>query len=222
VHNGAEIASGRGQLDFMGGVTRGPYRIEAYRPGGAVPWIVSNPIYGADPGDMEVAAPRRAPAPVRLVSLPGSGGWAIERSDTSTGTFAPAGETTRFSFALGPGAPSNQFAALGAGLDAALAQDGFDRVQFTIRADRPTRFSVQLRLPAGQRWRYSVYADESPRDVVAYLEDFEPAERGTSHRPIVARLRSVLFVVDTLNATPGTRGSIWLSNVALGVGRADR
>lgn len=222
VHDGAEIASGRGQLDFTGAVTRGPYRIEAYRPGVAVPWIVSNPIYGADPGDMEVATLRRPPAPVRLVSLPASGGWAIERSDTSTATFAPVGETTRFSFALGPGAPSNQFAALGAGLDAALAQEGFDRVQFTARADRPTRFSVQLRLPAGQRWRYSVYADESPRDVVAYLEDFEPAERGTSHRPIVARLRSVLFVVDTLNAAPDTRGSIWLSNVALGVGRAER
>jgi hypothetical protein len=32
----------------------------------------------------------------------------------------------------------------------------------------------------------------------------------------------VLFVIDTLNATPGTRGTVWLSHVGLGVGNTER
>ena len=217
LHNGtAAAASNRGQLDVTAPVTPGPYRVEVYRAGKAMPWIVSNPIYGGS--TFERRSNPIPPAPVRLVMLPAVGDWAIEHSATSQGAIAHEAGATRFSFTLGPGDPFNQFAALSTGLDADSAAEGFDRVQFTVRADRPTRFSVQLRLPTGQRWRHSVYADRTPRPIVLYLEDFQPAERNTSQRPIVARLRSVLFVVDTLNARPSDHGTIWLSDVALGVG----
>jgi hypothetical protein len=221
LHDGVPVATGHGRLEYNGSIAAGSYRVEAYRPGVSFPWIVSNPIYAGQP----LAAPERATRPetaTRIIALPAPAGWAIEHSETSTGSVTQAADATQFSFALGSGVPSSQFAALTSGLDAAAAQEGFDRVQFNVRADRPTRFSVQLRLGAGQRWRYSVYADETPRDVTAYLEDFQPAERTTSNRPIVARVRSVLFVIDTLNATPGTRGTVWLSHVGLGVGNTER
>jgi hypothetical protein len=224
LHNGAEIAAGRARLAFTGAIGSGAYRVEAYRPGVPVPWIISNPIYGdalpEPPMDSAI------PEAIRFVDLPGPAGWAIERNETSSGSFTPEDDDTRFSFTLGPGAPFNQFAALVAGVDGALASEGFDRVRFTVRASQPVRFSVQLRLPgrgeAGQRWRHSVYADQTPRQVVLHLQDFQPADGPTSQRPIVARVRSVLFVVDTLNATPSTNGSLWLSDVGLGVGRTER
>jgi hypothetical protein len=42
---------------------------------------------------------------------------------------------------------------------------------------------------------------------VVSLADLEPVERGSSLRPIVARVQSVLLVVDTVNATPGSSWS---------------
>jgi hypothetical protein len=221
VHNGAEIATARGQLNYSGVAAPGAYRLEAYRAASTVPWIVSNPIYGP-PGDrLGPPAPVIPPA-TRHVPLPGEGGWAVEHSPTSSSTFTQQGSSTHFSFGLGPGVAFDQFSALAATIGSALAAEGFDRVRFTVRADRPMRFSVQLRLPGGRRWRHSVYADETPRDVELLVQDFQPADGPSQTRPIVARLRSVLFVMDTLNAFPGTKGTITLTEVALGVGNAER
>ena len=222
LHNGTEIAANRGHVEFSGSVTPGAYRIEISFPGVAVPWIVSNPIYGGEPLQSRAPDDAKRPPPVRLVSLPGGSGWTIERDPTSQGTASADGRASRLTFALGPGIPSGQYAALVTSVDTALSQEGFDRVQFIVRADRPMRLSVQLRLPGGrdgQRWRQSVYADETPRTVVLDLQDFLPTGRTTSQRPIVAHVRSVLFVVDTLNTAPSSRGSLWLSDVALGVGK---
>jgi hypothetical protein len=41
----------------------------------------------------------------------------------------------------------------------------------------------------------------------------------TSQRPFVAHVRGVLIVVDTLNNRPGDRGTVWVSDVKLGVAR---
>jgi hypothetical protein len=38
----------------------------------------------------------------------------------------------------------------------------------------------------------------------------------------VAHVRSLLFVVDTINASPGTTGTFWVSDVALGVGEVGK
>lgn len=229
IHNGAESRSGFGTLDTAMPVTPGPYRIEAYRPGSTVPWIVSNAIYGgtpaiASPSESGRGGPPDPPPALRLVPVPGAGEWAIEKNATSIGASRPDGKETRFDFQLGGGPAFDQFAALVSAIDEAQAQEGFDRVQFTVRADRSTRFSVQLRLPGrgDQRWRRSIFADATPRTIVAHLQEFQPVDRITSNRPIVAHLRTVLFVVDTLNSRPSTRGTIWLSDVSLGVGQTER
>src|SRR5262249_29144165 len=155
-----------------------------------------------------------------LVDLPGADGWNVEHDPASTGTAATDGGSVAFHFTLGAGRPAGQFAAAVTSLDAERQSEGFDRVGFTVRADRPMRVSVQLRLPAGkdgQRWRQSVYVDSMSRTLVLNLRDFLPVEP-TSQRPIVAHVKTVLFVVDTLNTSPGSSGTVFLSNVTLGVG----
>ena len=53
--------------------------------------------------------------------------------------------------------------------------DGARPRAFTGRADRPVRVSVQLRLLGGgrQRWRRSVYLDDTPRPVTVASADFD-------------------------------------------------
>ena len=93
--------------------------------------------------------------------------------------------------------------------------DAFDGVRFVARADRPMRVSVQVRLLGGQRWRRSVYVDATARPIAVALQEFEPAEANSVLRPTAARIRSLLFVIDTLNAAPGTRGTLTLESIAL-------
>jgi hypothetical protein len=220
LHDGVEVAAGQGSLRLAGASDAGEYRVEASYPGWDLPWIVSNPIYGqlARSGrpDSEL------PPPVRFVNLPSGAPWTIEHDPTSAGAVTTEGHESHFQFRLASGTPSGQFAALVSPVD---GDAGFDRVQFTARADRPMRLSVQVRLLGGrngQRWRKSVYVDDTPRLVVLRLQDFAPVGIETTQRPIVARVHAVLFVVDTVNTTPGAQGSVWLSGAALGVGNPDR
>ncbi len=229
VHHGRTIASGRGQVAYSGSLDAGVYRVEVYYPGRDVPWIVSNPIYAGPPTNGP-PGPRNVvprPPPLRLVPLPAPSGWTIEHSGTSSGVClagppAPPPGGCRFAFVLGGGEPAGQYAALVSSLDDELRHQGYDRVQFTISADRPMRFDVQIRLPGGgsdgRRWRRSIYVDQTPRPLVLPLDTFEPVGRPTSTRPVVAHLNAVLFVVDTMNTPPGARGTITVANAALGVG----
>jgi len=73
--------------------------------------------------------------------------------------------------------------------------------------------------PGRERWRHSVYADQTPRAVVVRLRDFQPADFPTSQRPVAAHVRGVLFVVDTLNNRTSAHGTIWVTDVKLGVGK---
>jgi len=62
----------------------------------------------------------------------------------------------------------------------------------------------------------------TPRTFVLPLEDFEPIGHSTSLRPVTAEVRSILFVVDTVNAHPGATGRFTLRAVGLGVSAPDR
>jgi hypothetical protein len=217
--NGRVVARGVGSLRSAASAA-GVYRVEASWPGANVPWIVSNPIVLSDGGD----APPTAPAPLtppaeqRLIAT-GSPSWAVEKEPSSEGDRRPDAGAIRFDYRLGSGAPHGQYAALAVPV---TPDAGIDRVEFSARADRPMRLSVQVRLPGGkdgQRWRRSVYVDETARAIVVRLQDFEPADAPTTRRPIVAPIQTLLFVVDTVNALPGSAGTLWLSDVALGIDR---
>lgn len=221
-HQGRALAAGQGRLEHTAEAALGAYRVEVRFPGADVPWIVSNPIYVRAPlaaGRPESAAP--APPAGEVVPLPADDRWVIERDPTSTGLVTLDDGDILFDVELGGGPPSGQYVALVAPVQ---GNAGYDRIQFTISAESPMRVSLQLRLPGGRdglRWRRSVYVGTAPRDVVVRLEDLEPVGGTTSQQPVVARIQSVLFVVDTVNTLPGTAGRLRISNVGLGLGNVE-
>lgn len=191
---------------------RGVWRVEAslaHWPG--VPWLLGNPIVLAD-GAGEPAG-EAAPAQASLDLLDGP--WAVEKHAASEGAVVTdAG--VRFSYRLGDGAPSGQFAAAVRGTG---SRDAWARVVVTARANEPTRLWIQLRLTdsgSGQRWGRSIYLDEQWREISVPLAAFEPLERGAgTRRPVEAQVRAVLFVVDTVNSGPGRAGRIAISSAAM-------
>ena len=95
----------------------------------------------------------------------------------------------------------------------------YDRLMFTAQSSRPTRIWVQLRVPGGAQgrsWHRSVYVDETPRTIVVPFDDMRPLEPTTTGQPVLADVRDVLFVVDTVNTRPGISGQLWLDEVKVG------
>ncbi len=227
-HQGREVASGAGEVSIVPHGAAGAYRVEVRRPSTAVPWIVSNPIYlASELGAVHATArapfqrPPESPPDGRRTTLvlPPDGPWTVEHHTASTGTVERRDGEVGLAYALAPGRPTGQYAALAFPLS---GTDSFDEIVLTLRADHPMRLSVQVRLPFGrdgERWQRSVYVDSTPRTVRLRLEDLEPAGVVTSRRPIVARVQALLLVVDTLHTRPGTRGTVWASAVAMGAPR---
>ena len=213
VTDGRPVASGRGSLTYSSIATPGAYRVEVTYPEVAMPWIVSNPIYVG----LDASAPVE-PTPVAtadVLDLLGASGWRVEHDAGSTGQLDPTADGLRFGYALGSGPPASQYAA--AGVPVAV-KGSFDRVQLTVRADRPMRISVQVKLPGGggQRWRRSAYVDDQTRALVLPLSTFTDADRPSTLQPIASQILEVLIVVDTVNTVPGTHGTVWLTGAALG------
>jgi hypothetical protein len=230
--NGEPYDRGRGALTVEG-LAPGTYRVEAYLPGIAVPWIVGNPIVIGS-GEVDVVASGRGRGGRGTIVPPGtmelhplaieSTEWRIERDPSSNATIAREEGQLRFDYTLGDGTARGQYAAL---VHPAAATDGVQTIRFTAWSPTPMRLSVQIRLPAGrgregQRWRTSVYLDDTPRPFEVSLQDFEPADRPTARQPIVTPIDSLLFVVDTINAKPGSSGTVRFSNISLGVNRMEQ
>jgi len=215
-HGGRQISAAPVTTDTATSAP-GLYRVEVQWPGADVPWIVSAPLYvppvppSQAPADTAVARP-----PLRAIPIAPDGPWVVEHHPATTAAWGHDGPVTTFTFALARGSAPGQYAALVSPLD---VSQSFEEITFTVSADRPMRFSVQVRLPddsgGGERWVRSVYAEPAPRTVRLRLEDFEPAGRPTTRRPVAARLQSLLFVVDAPHTAPGTRGTLRLTDVAL-------
>lgn len=211
-NQGREVASGAGRA-AANSTTPGLYRVEVRWPGREVPWIMSAPVFVPSPAAVPVVA-TAAPVASQEIVLAATGPWAVEHHPATTASQTTAGETNTFTFTFND-QDAGQFAALVHPLDPSQA---FEEIHLTVRADRPRRFSVQVRLPGpgeGERWVRSVYADETPREIRVRLEDFEPADRPTSRRPVAARLQTVLFVVDEPNTVRGSTGRLEFSAVSL-------
>ena len=216
IFNNRPLARGQGSVTYSGVIGEGGYRVEVFYGQAPVPWIVSNPIYAG-----QVAAPVAAEAapttPTVNVPQPGKG-WDIEHDPASAGNWSVDQHAIKFDYQLGGGSPAGQFAALATPIAGNI---GVDRIEFVAHASPPARISVQVRLPggpAGNRWRRSVYLDETPRTFILRLRDFEFVDRPTTLRPNVARVQTVLFVVDTINTPPGRAGSIWVFDPKVGIG----
>jgi hypothetical protein len=216
-----------GVLEMNGGRDAAVYRVEAYvrdGPGGPpVPWIVSNPIYAGltrtPPRKIVEAAPSSR-IPARVAEATVASGGRTDRSELTTPPRDPlarriAGQPPlAWSFALSPGTPAGQFAAIEIPITGGLA--AFDRVRFRVSSPRPVRAWVQFRAPVGnsERWGSTFYTDAVGRLVDVPLGAFMPIGETSSEQPPLDRVDSLLFVVDTMNFLPGATGSMVLSEIA--------
>jgi len=218
-HNDREIASGLGSVVYTGAAEVGSYRAEASLNGFAMPWIVTNPIYLVTPAVSSSPVPPAPPSGDDVVTPLSSGGdWAIEHGPSSSGAITRDDNGLRFQFHVGTERPGLEYSAMARSMGDAL--ESFDRIEFIGSSSAPMRVLVQFRLPGGvdgERWSRSVYLDPTPRLVTVRLTDVTPVgfTPAPTRRPVVARVKSILFVLDTLNTAPGTSGEVRLKDVRL-------
>jgi hypothetical protein len=197
---------------------RAVYRAEiqlAGAPGDPpVPWVVTNPIYVGARDD----APAIRAAAIASASQYDNGearGWRIETSERSKAALnvvrTLTGTELLIRWALGGTKSDGPYAAVA--MPAGTGMAGYDRLLFTGRADQPMRVSIQFRLPNGDRWRRSVYLDQTPRQVDVFFSELRPAGPTVEKTFQAASVRDVLFVVDTVNANPGMAGQFWVDDV---------
>ena len=218
------LSGDRHEQDFTVPTTGEPavYWVEIRATGRPNPlaWLRSNPIYVRGPELPPRPAPRPAAGESRPIFNGGTDdGWHVEHDSESLAADEPApavgGNDLRFRFGLAGGPPGGQVAALAYDTPSGVAS--FDRLRFSIRAERPMRVSMQLRdgsNPAG-RWQRSIYVDAALQEHTVFFDDLVPVGITPAPRPDLAAIRSVLFVVDANNTKPTTSGRIWIRVAAL-------
>lgn len=219
-HNDREVASGFGSATYAGPADPGAYRAEATLTGFSMPWIVTNPIYVTSPAPTDLPKPAVTVAAATddvVKHLTPGGDWTVEHGPSSDGAIA-RDEGVRFKFRIGTLRPGLEFSALVASMGD--ASESFDRIEFIGSASAPMRVLVQFRLPGGvegERWSRSVYLDPTPRAITVRMMDVTPVGFAPvpTRRPVVARVKSILFVLDTLNTAPGASGEVVLRDVRL-------
>jgi hypothetical protein len=79
------------------------------------------------------------------------------------------------------------------------------------------RVSVQLRAPTsppeGERWHRSVFVDTVPREISVWFDEMRPRGMTSTPKPLLEKIQSVLFVIDTVNTPAGTAGQLTLDDV---------
>jgi hypothetical protein len=227
--NGLETAgtstASRTQEWYEAGEAPAVFRVEIRLPGapGAppVPWIVSNPIYLRHEPRVPPASAPSTEVVRTLTDGQGSRAWTIERHPASEAKLqagaSPGGEMAEhFTWQLAGGVPSGQYAALALPVSAADFAEA-DRLRVTLQAPRPMRISIQVRVPDGKglRWQRSVYVDATPRATEVPFSEMHAIEGGRDARLDPARVNTLLLVVDTVNAVPGSTGECWVGPVSV-------
>jgi predicted metal-dependent phosphoesterase TrpH len=194
------------------------YRVEVHVPGSPgeppVPWVLTNAIVvgrGEDPAPSPSADIRP-----RIVLLePGDRSrWSAEHDPTSHADVSAAptggGGALSLTFTLGLDAGASPYAAIVRDVPSGLAACG--TLVLTVSANREMRASVQVREPGGdtpalgQRWRRSIYVPTTPRTVTLPLSELRAVPGASRKTPMPGAVRSVLLVVDTVNARAGEAG----------------
>ena len=192
----------------------GAYRVEvslAASPGLTPrPWIVSNPIYvgGGDRGPSRAASPAANRAvPAAALQLPLA--WQAEHDGTSQARVDRVETGVLLRYALGPGAPTNQYAAAAASAPHDLTR--FRGIRLIARADRPLRISVQLRadrLAGTPCWQRSLYLDTSERTYSIAFDDMRPVRLADAARVPLTSIGSLLVLAGLLNGTPASAAEV--------------
>lgn len=203
----------------------GVYRVEVRLPGAPgqppVPWIVSNPIYvgrSQAPATADIV-PRATSVSLPIYSDGEATTATIERNTDSQGAIdvvaAVPGRQLLFRYAVGGRSSDSPYAAIAFPV---TGMARYDRVTLTIRADHALRLAVQLRVPggvSGERWRRSIYVDETARTITIPFADLAPVTAAQQGRVPLDRIDSLLVVADAVNTPLGGSGTVWVDDVRL-------
>ena len=199
---------------------QGAYRAEAWLPGSGerpMPWAASNPIFVGARYLAPAGEPGATPFPVAgpvVATFETRAGWHVETPPGSAGEIQAGEKEVRLRCRLGrERAGQSPFAALG--YEGPLPANA-SALGFRGSAAQPMRVSVQVRVPdrgPGERWARSIYLDARPREIVVPFAEMRPAGRTGSSLPRAGELRTILFVVDTAHAKPGSRWEFTLSDL---------
>jgi hypothetical protein len=139
-----------------------------------------------------------------------SGEWRVEHRAGSSGELDPRGGGFILRYELAAGDRESQYVAAASD----LAGEPFSGIYFEASADRPVRVSVQLRYPPDDhRWTRSVYVDDTTRTIFVPVEGMAPTDAARGSRPPAGVPRSILFVVDLVNASPGQQGELTVTGL---------
>jgi len=194
----------------------GHYRAEAWVPAhgreGFVPWVVGNPIYVGGLGSAQAPPQPDMTGPTFWLEV-FDPLWGVEHDEGSQATIEREGGRIALRYALGRGTAVAPYAAL----SFTTSIDGrATGIAFRAAADRPMRLSIQLRVPTqgdGHRWQRSVYLDPTVREIVIPFAEMRAVGATPARSPQLAGVRTVLFVVDTVNTRPGSAGRFALDEV---------
>jgi hypothetical protein len=201
--------------------SRAVYRVEIHIDGAPgvppIPWVVTNPIYVRGRDD-EPATRSGASQTTSRYDNGEAVGWRIEKSERSKAAIDVVRTTSGTELLLrwGIGGRKSEGPYVAFVMPAGTSLGAYDRLIFTSRADRPMRMSVQFRVRNGDRWRRSVYLDQTSRQFSVFFDDVRPAGTTSQQALPISTVQDVLFVVDTVNAKPGDAGQFWIDAVQYG------
>jgi hypothetical protein len=180
-----------------------------------VPWIAGNAIHLLSTIIEPVGSEPLFESSLVLDMLD----WVVEKDPESTGVVAAERGAMRLDYTLKAGERTSQYVAAAADLRPPVPP--YDRILFTAEAAAPMRVSVQLRFGGGERWVSSVFVEPDARRVIIPVEELVRAGDRSTPRPDFRQVTSILFVVDLINALPGSSGWVRISDLAFGqpVGR---
>jgi hypothetical protein len=220
LRDGRQMASAPApSLEYVADGSPASYRVEVRMPRAPgseqVPWLLSNAIRVGTAPDV-TALPTVPASPIRVVLFePGDRSqWSSERDPTSHADLSTtAGESPlTLTYSLGTNEAVSPYAAVVRDLPAGLA--ACDTLVLAMSAPNTARVSVQVREPGGsrpvegRRWLRSVFVDRQAEAVTLKLADLRPAPAAGRAHPEAAAIRTLMVVIDLVNARPGDRGSL--------------
>ena len=225
LRDGERVASStQATLEYSAPPMPAVYRAEIgleHAPGNPpVPWVVTNPIYVGQSEQGSGAPPRAAASTFAQVYTNGQAtGWTTEASPQSAGAVDVAraeggGNQLRWRWALGGSRSDEPYTALVVPAPSGLG--GFDRITFSVRADKPMRVVFQLRVPKGpveDRWQRSFYVDQTARDVTVFFDEMRAHAQPSTPRPELSEVKTLAWIIEPLHTALGTSGQVWIDNV---------
>ena len=223
IWHGRRALATRRESDFRVSAPAAPgaYRVEirATDRSGDPLWIISNPVYLVGAAPFGVPPRAETPAIDDAQLFPAEPfGWSVEHDPASKADLevvsGQAGAEMHFRYTLGSDSGVRPAVAIAAPPTAIPPND---RVVLTIRSEHPMRVAVQLRGGSDpgreERWQRSVYVDEHERQVVVDFGEMMPVGPARTAHPPLDQTPSVVLMVDTTHAKPGSSGQVWIKRV---------